>query len=189
MILKNTRAGFYKNYRTTLYLGTEAQIHQGAHGVRLYPRPIDKFSYVRLELQLNYRGIKKHGLQLTISPDAVSVFDYLEFRRTNIPKLVELLTKKAKKRYQHKRYRGKIDLYGLCQDTACSYVEHVLDNKFNPEKCDYYPLDYFYGFRTPVAHELSNFKREFPEYRHRVEDIFPKWCGRKEEIMSMVKRG
>jgi hypothetical protein len=177
VVLRYSRAGSFRVVNTTLYLGKGGIVHAGVKGIRLYP----KSGFVRLEFQLNRRGIKDRKLTLPVAPDAIDIFEFIDYRlpcRTD--RVAARMAKKKKEHYRHRRYRGRIDKYKLYQEVLRTYIDYLLDqpNTKTP-----------YDWRPAVAGQIDNFKEEFSDLADRVDYFFPKWEGRREEILALIGRG
>lgn len=178
LTLSYSRKNVFRFDNRTKYWGRKGKkVSKCVKFIRLYPRPKKgPFEYVRLELQLNRRGVKKHRLSLPISPDAVDPFKYIIYRKFDKARLTDILVRGAEKKLP-KREPDKYD--GLLNDQISSWVNFVID-PVSPN-----PFD----ANLPIQAQIDNFKRALPEQKHRLYHVFPKCSHKNGQLLEDIKNG
>jgi hypothetical protein len=177
LILKYSRVDCYRCVGFTKYWAKNGKAQDGVKGLKFYPKPRAKpFEFVRLELQANKPLIDRLHLKLPIAPDAINPFDYIEYRRDlEMDKLTDILCKREK--FHASKYPGHKDLLRV---TISGWVDCQIIGKHRLTLCEEYPA---------TASQISNLKAELPELRHRLDHLFPKWAGKKEQLLEDIHRG
>jgi hypothetical protein len=188
LVIPYSRVGCFRCVGRTHYwatknpkTGEEGYPHAGTKGLRLYLGPKEKpWGFVRLELQANRplikKLIKKHNLKLPIAPDAVNPFDFIEYRLDfRDDKAADLLYKRS--RGLPKRQDDEGQFQWNCIDLAVTCL--IVDNSITAQ----------YEGYPAVAEQISDVREKLPFLKHRINDLFPKWPEKKEQLLEDLGNG
>jgi hypothetical protein len=190
LVIPNSRVGCFRCVGRTHYWGTksknrktgkekEGDPHAGSKGLRLYLGPKEKpWGFVRLELQANKPLIKKLNLELPIAPDAVNPFDLIEYRMDfRDDKAADIFFKRSQRCGLPKRQddEGQFQWNCIDLDVTCLIVDNSITARYEG-----YPA---------VADQISDVKEKLPFLKHRINDLFPKWPEKKEQLLEDLGNG
>lgn len=192
LVIPNSRVGCFRCVGRTHYWGTknrkpgkekEGDPHAGSKGLRLYPGPKEKpWGFVRLELQANKplieKLIKKRNLELPIAPDAVNPFDFIKYRTDfRDEKAADLLFKRSQRCGLPKRQDdgGQFQWNSIDLAVTCLIVDNSITARYEG-----YPA---------VAEQISDVREKLPFLKHRINDLFPKWPEKKEQLLEDLGNG
>jgi hypothetical protein len=188
LVIPNSRVGCFRCVGRTHYWGTknrnpgkekEGDPHAGSKGLRLYPGPKEKpWGFVRLELQANKPLIEKRNLELPIAPDAVNPFDFIEYRTDfRDEKAADIFFRRSQRCGLPKRQGDEGQSLWNCIDLAVTCL--IVDNSITAQ----------YEGYTAVADQISGVKEKLPFLKHRIDDLFPKWPEKKEQLLEDLGNG
>jgi len=87
----------------TTYFGNNGYVHNGSHGLTIYPRPKDNLKYVRYEYIANKNRLKSVGLKeiknlSRITPSVLCPFNFIRYREYSEHKIHESIRRKIKRK-------------------------------------------------------------------------------------------
>ncbi len=178
LMLIYARVDCYRCVKWTKYWTKKGKIKDGVKGIRFYPKPKQApYEFVRLELQANKPLIDRLHLKLPVAPDAINPFTFIEYRRgLEIDKMTDLIFKKEK------RFHKESKRYGF------ALVKLVISNWVDCQIIGEHRLT-LYEEDPALASQVSNLKKDLPEFRHRLDHLFPKWQGKKEQLLTDIQNG